>query len=93
MSFVKIVNNYTEVDIDGDNDGDENDDNENVDDENGGVVPFDDCFVDYQRGCYEKENDCRGRKLDKYVNCADNDLFNDHIDDDRVMTVDMIIMT
>ena len=47
MSFVKIVNNYTEVDVDGDNDGDENDDNENVDDENGGVVPFDDCFVDY----------------------------------------------
>ena len=45
MSFVKIVNNYTEVYIDGDNDGDDSD--ENDDDENGGVVPFDDCFVDY----------------------------------------------
>ena len=45
MSFVKIVNNYTEVDIDGDNDGDDID--ENGEDENGSIVPFDDCFVDY----------------------------------------------
>ena len=45
MSFVKIVNNFTDIDINGDNDG--NDGDENDEDENGGVVPFDDCFVDY----------------------------------------------